>query len=147
MSFTRVMSMSVLKTVPVVAVLSLGLAGCLTPEKNVSDDFGAAVHTAIAAQIADPEARYVGKPDPGTDAAHVQLAQDRYHAAAQVIKPARESQPIVINGEGLGADTFNPDAGKSAKASGGGDSGGSSGGGGGGGGGYGGASGASPAPK
>src|SRR5689334_3693471 len=97
MSSTRVIRMSALKIVPAVGLLSLGLSGCLTPEQNVSKDFGAGVHTAIAAQIADPEARYVGKPDPGTNAGRVAIAQGRYSTASQVIKPARESEPVYPN--------------------------------------------------
>ena len=104
MSSTRVKPMDVVKTLSTVALLSLGLGGCMTPEKNLTQDFGAMEHQAIVAQIADPDVRYVGKPAPGSDGARVATAQKRYATPGKVIKPARESQPAIPNGESQGAD-------------------------------------------
>jgi hypothetical protein len=60
------------------------------------------------AQIADPDARYEGKPAPGSDSARVGLAQKRYQAN-DVIKPSavtasgKASIGNADNGGGTGA--------------------------------------------
>src|SRR5262249_35863976 len=104
--------MNTLKIVSAVAVLGLGLVGCadnpMVAQKNLTENFGAKVHEAIVAQIADPDAHYVGKPDPGSDASRVALAQARYGTAAQVIKPGAMSRPLIPNGEAIGQDEYRP---------------------------------------
>lgn len=63
---------------------ALALAGCAQPK--LSQDFGYALKQNVAAQVADPDARYSGTPAPGTDSARVALAQERYQTG-KVIRP------------------------------------------------------------
>jgi|SRR5438874_2687992 len=65
----------------------MGLAACTQSSLRIQPDFGNALHQDIAAQIADPDARYEGTPAPGSDPARVGLAQKRYQAN-QVIPPS-----------------------------------------------------------
>ncbi len=55
---------------------ALALSGCV--QTHLGQDFGVAIHQDIAAQVADPDAHYVGSPAPGSDGSRVALAQDRY---------------------------------------------------------------------
>lgn len=64
---------------------SLGLGGCAT--RHLSADYGQAVRQNIAAQVANPDARFVGAIAPGSNAARVAAAQDRY-VKGRVIQPA-----------------------------------------------------------
>jgi hypothetical protein len=54
---------------------------------RISPDFGTAVQQDVAAQIADPDARYAGTPAPGSDGTRVGLAQGRYQTDT-VIQPS-----------------------------------------------------------
>jgi hypothetical protein len=63
------------------------LSACTQSSLRISPDFGNAVRQDVAAQIADPDARYEGVPPPGSASARVGLAQTRYNAN-QVIQPA-----------------------------------------------------------
>lgn len=67
-------------------VLLAVLGGCANGAP-MSSDFGNAVHASIAQQIANPEAKYTGKPDTGASGARVELMQERY-ATGKVTKPA-----------------------------------------------------------
>lgn len=67
--------------------ICLALAGCTESSLRINPDFGNAVHQDIAAQIADPDARYAGVVTPGSDGARVGLAQKRYQAN-QVVPPS-----------------------------------------------------------
>lgn len=74
------------------AVAALGLSACaqnpMESEMYMSPDFGESVRQDLAAQIADPDAHYVGTPAPGaSDGARIDLAQDRYQKN-QVIPPS-----------------------------------------------------------
>lgn len=66
---------------------ALALSACSQSDLRLSPDFGAAVRQDVAAQIADPDAKYVGIPAPGSNGARVDLAQRRYEQN-QVIQPA-----------------------------------------------------------
>lgn len=80
----------------------LSLTGCAP--KHLSPDFGYAVNQNLAAQVADPDARYRGDPAPGTDSARVALAQERYQTG-KVIKPDNTgANNSVVGGTG-GGDT------------------------------------------
>ncbi|WP_374575611.1 hypothetical protein [Phenylobacterium sp.] len=70
----------------VAGVAGLGLSGCVTAPEHLTSDFGVALRQDLAAQIADPDARYTGDPAPGSDGARVGLAQDRY-AKGKVVAP------------------------------------------------------------
>lgn len=65
---------------------ALALSGCTQSTLRTSPDFGTAVRQDEAAQIADPDVRYVGTPAPGSKGQRVGLAQKRYDAN-QVIPP------------------------------------------------------------
>jgi len=85
--------MSVLKTSALVAILAAALGGCVQSQAHLSPDFGYAVNAAMVAQIADPNARYQGVPDPGSDGARVGLAQERYRTG-KTIEPQAEASDI-----------------------------------------------------
>ena len=97
------------------AVIAFSIAGalsaCQQSSLRLSPDFGSAVHQDVAAQIADPDARYEGTPAPGTAGRRVGLAQKRYDAN-QVIQPSSTTassrssvggQADNGNGGGMGA--------------------------------------------
>lgn len=72
----------------------LALAGCADASRDLSPDFGNAVRANLAAQIADPEARYDRVLQPGGDGARAALAATRY-GKNQVIAPASASTSSV----------------------------------------------------
>ena len=59
------------------------------PDRGDGADFGQAVRQDIAAQVASPDARYAGVIAPGSNAARVAAAQDRY-ARGKVIQPSNQ---------------------------------------------------------
>ena len=63
------------------------LTACTESEVRMSPDFGQAVRQDEVAQIADPDAHYVGEPAPGANGMRVELAQKRY-VKNQVIQPS-----------------------------------------------------------
>jgi hypothetical protein len=63
------------------------LSACTQSSLRINPDFGSAVYTDTAAQIADPDAHYEGTPAPGTAGRRVGLAQQRYDAN-RVIQPS-----------------------------------------------------------
>ena len=63
------------------------LSACNQSSLRVSPDFGNAVNQDLAAQIADPDARYEGTLAPGSSGVRVGLAQKRYDTG-QVIQPS-----------------------------------------------------------
>ena len=71
---------------------AVALSGCV--QMHLSEDFGSAVRQDVAAQIADPDAHYVGSPAPGAaDGPRVALAQDHYEKN-KVIQPIGTSSNI-----------------------------------------------------
>ena len=68
----------------------LTLAGCADASRDLSPNFGNAVRANLAAQIADPEARYDRVLQPGGDGPRAALAAARY-GKNQVIPPASAS--------------------------------------------------------
>jgi type IV pilus biogenesis protein CpaD/CtpE len=91
MSFNRV-----LLAAAALAASGGGLAGCTDARKDLSPDFGVALRSNLAAQIADPEARYEGVLQPGGDGARAALAATRY-GKNQVIQPAQASTSSIDN--------------------------------------------------
>jgi type IV pilus biogenesis protein CpaD/CtpE len=94
MSFTEEIAVKIAhsRIVFAMAIAMLGLTACAQnpsqSEMRMSPDFGDAVRENLAAQIADPDAHYVGTPAPGaSDGARIDLAQTRYQQN-QVIPPA-----------------------------------------------------------
>lgn len=91
MSFNRI-----LLAAAALAACSAGLSGCADARKDLSPDFGVALRSNLAAQIADPEARYAGVIQPGGDGARAALAASRY-GKNQVIAPAQASTSSIDN--------------------------------------------------
>src|SRR3982750_2611729 len=96
------------------ATLVLALSACAQSTLRLSPDFGAAVRQDLAAQIADPDARYMGVPDPGANGLRTGLAQQRYDRN-QVAPPISASTTTSIQqqgapggggGAGVGAGTM-----------------------------------------
>jgi len=77
------------------------LSACSTNHFAVlSDDFGVAERQDLAAQVADPDARYRGIPTPGSNGIRQGIAQSRYVRDA-VIPPATTStSSIPVTGGG-----------------------------------------------
>ena len=79
--------------------LALALSACAESTLRLSPDFGAAVKQDLAAQIADPDARYMGVPDPGANGLRTGLAQQRYDRN-QVIPPLTAAATTSIQQQG-----------------------------------------------
>jgi uncharacterized membrane protein YgcG len=88
----------------VAVLLAAGALGGCYNQLRLSPDYGAAVRQNSVAQVADPDARYVGVPQPGSAPERVSLAQRRY-AAGRVITPASTSTSSVSGGGGGGGDS------------------------------------------
>lgn len=71
----------------IVLLACLGLGACTQSSLRINPDFGRAVHQEVAAQIANPDAKYEGTPDPGSRGDRVGLAQTRYQNN-QVVPPS-----------------------------------------------------------
>jgi len=82
-------------------LLAAGALGGCYSQVRLSPDYGVAVRQELSAQIADPDARYAGVPQPGSAAERVSLAQRRY-ANDRVIQPASTSTSSVSGGGGGG---------------------------------------------
>jgi hypothetical protein len=80
-------------------LLAAGALGGCYSQTRLSPDYGVAVRQDVTAQIADPDARYTGVPQPGSAAERVSLAQRRY-ASDRVIQPASTSTSSVSGGGG-----------------------------------------------
>jgi hypothetical protein len=78
---------------------ALGVSGCSVSRYHLADDYGRAVRQDLAAQIADPDARYAGDPTPGSDGKRTAAAQTRYETGA-VKPPASTSTSNVSVGGG-----------------------------------------------
>lgn len=85
----------------VAALLAAGALGGCYNQVRLSSDYGAAVRQDVTAQIADPDARYTGVPQPGSATERVSLAQRRY-AADRVVQPASTGTSSVSSGGGGG---------------------------------------------
>jgi uncharacterized membrane protein YgcG len=83
----------------VAALLAAGALGGCYSQTRISPDYGVATRQDIAAEIADPDARYAGVPQPGSDPQRVSLAIRRYEAG-RVIAPASTSTSSVSAGGG-----------------------------------------------
>jgi len=98
----------------VAAVIAAGLmlSACTVSQVNMSSDFGQAERQDLVAQVADPDAHYVGDPAPGSNGMRVDLAQKRY-VTNQVIQPstitaqtgATSADNGASNGMGAGSGT------------------------------------------
>jgi type IV pilus biogenesis protein CpaD/CtpE len=73
MTFARILLLT--------AVLG-GLSACVQSQKYLASDFGVAVRQDVAAQIADPDARYPAATP--SDGARAALGYDRYQAGKSI---------------------------------------------------------------
>jgi hypothetical protein len=83
----------------VAVLLAAGALGGCYSQVRLSPDYGVAVRQNATAQIADPDARYAGTPQPGSASERVSLAQRRY-ATDRVIQPASTSTSSISSGGG-----------------------------------------------
>lgn len=79
--------------------LALGLAGCVQAPGNMQPDFGASMRQDIAAQVADPGARYKRTDPPASSGERTALAQDRYNKG-KVITPSTPTTSNAAQGSG-----------------------------------------------
>lgn len=102
------MAMCCTRMIPLAALAAVAaLAGCADARRDLSPDFGAAVRTNLAAQIADPEARYDGVRQPADDGVRAALAASRY-GKNQVVQPAQAATSSVeSNGGAKGPGSAN----------------------------------------
>lgn len=80
---------------------AMGVSGCVESRMHLSDDYGQSLRQDVAAQVADPDARYGGLPAPGAHGHRVGLALDRYNRNA-VTPPAATSTSSFSAGGGSG---------------------------------------------
>ena len=73
-----------------ICVVALALTGCTQSVLRLSPDFGVALRQDTKAQIADPDAHYVGTPAPGSNGQRAALAQQRYDQN-QVVPPTTQA--------------------------------------------------------
>ncbi len=98
---------------------AIGLSACAQSSLRLAPDFGSAVRQDAAAQVADPDAHYLGTPAPGTDSARVALAQKLYEQN-KVIQPTTlgaSSQGVTqggSNGSGPGTGVTGTSSGTSS---------------------------------
>jgi hypothetical protein len=102
-------AMNKLNFAVIAALAGVALSGCTQSQARLSPDFGQAVRQDFAAQVADPDAHYVGTPGPGSNGARVGLAQKRYERG-QVIQPSTmtataDSKGTVDNGSAPAMDS------------------------------------------
>jgi hypothetical protein len=84
------------------ALIAVGLAGCVSPQGKLEPQFGSAVRQAIAAQTADPDAQYRRDAPPASSGARTQGAQERYNEG-KVIPPSPPRASDVGDSGGSGA--------------------------------------------
>lgn len=84
-----------------ILALAAGLGACADEQVRLSPEFGEAVRQDVAAQIADPDAHYIGKPAPGSNGARVGLAQQRYEEGK--VTPPKDMNASTVKGDGSSA--------------------------------------------
>jgi type IV pilus biogenesis protein CpaD/CtpE len=86
---------------------ALALSGCIESTLRIEPDFGVAVRQDAAAQIADPDAHYSGRPAPASDGSRTAIAQTRYRTD-KVTPPPAPSTSQGGGGGGGGAAMASP---------------------------------------
>ena len=81
---------------------ALALSACTQTRLGLSPDFGQAVRRDSVAQIADPDAHYLGMPAPGANGQRVGLAQKHYDKN-EVIQPSAVGSTGSITSAGGGS--------------------------------------------
>jgi hypothetical protein len=91
--------MTTLSTAAVLLMVGAGLSGCVQAG-TLNRDFGQAYRQHMVGQIAEPDARYIGLPDPGSNGARVGLAQQRYRTGTVIIPVPATASSIGVAGGG-----------------------------------------------
>jgi len=92
--------MTTLRTTAVLLLAGAGLSGCVQAG-TLYPEFGQAYQQHVVGQIADPDARYIGDPDPGSNGARVGVAQKRYVTGTVIVPiPATASEIGISVGGG-----------------------------------------------
>jgi len=95
--------MSKLKTLRwVAALLAAGALAGSESQLRLSSDYGVAVRQDTAAQIADPDAKYAGDPQPGSNPERTKISQQRY-VDNKVIQPITLGSGTTGGGSGYGS--------------------------------------------
>jgi hypothetical protein len=81
---------------------AVGLSGCAVSRYHLSDDFGRTYRQAVIGQIADPDARYKGDPEPASDGKRTSLAQTKYESGAVTPPTAASTSSVAGGGAGGG---------------------------------------------
>ena len=93
-------------------ILCLGailVSGCAHIVR-LSPDFGVAFRQDVAAQIADPDARYLGTPTPGSNGPRTALSQTRYQKD-EVVPPTTLGSTAMLPSPGANMGGETPPAG------------------------------------
>jgi len=99
MSSTRAVNMTTLRTAAVLLLAGAALSGCVQAG-TLYPDFGQSYQQHVVGQIADPDARYVGDPDPGSHGARVGIAQKRYVTGTVIVPVPATASDIGLSGGG-----------------------------------------------
>ena len=86
------MNMTTLRTAAVLLFAGAGL-DTSRQARTLYPDFGQAYRQHVVGQIADPDARYIGDPAPGSSGPRVGIAQKRYNTGTVIVPvPATASE-------------------------------------------------------
>lgn len=85
-----------------VCLAPLALAACVSPQEDLASDYGVSVRQNLAAQVADPDARYRRTEPPAGSGERTALAQERY-VRGEVIQPVTEGTTKIQGASGGGA--------------------------------------------
>ena len=84
---------------------ALPLGGCVQAQANLAPDYGVSLRQNIAAQIADPDARYDRDTPPAASGSRATLAHDRYNQGKVIQPTAAGASSIGGAGAPAGAGT------------------------------------------
>ena len=70
------------------------LSACMQTRLRDAPDFGESVRENVAAQIADPDARYVGNPAPASNGMRTNSSQERYVRGKVTPPPATTTSQV-----------------------------------------------------
>lgn len=91
--------MTTLRTAAILLLAGAGLSGCVQA-RTMNPEFGQAYQQHVVGQISEPDPRYVGDPDPGSNGARVGLAQHRYRAGTVIRPVPATASTIGVSGGG-----------------------------------------------
>jgi len=83
--------------------LALTLGGCVSAQGNLSPDYGLSVKQNIAAQVADPDARYRRDAPPASSGPRTAVTQKRYDRGEVLVPVTAGASSIGLAGGGAAA--------------------------------------------